>query len=288
MKTCFRLGLSFLSISLFACGGAPKAHIDESLFPFQDDGESVYLTRNGDNYTKNGLSYPYEKITHEGSFDAIDRHIKQGEASLLFLHAEGCASCSAAHDDLTHFFLTSGVYVEGFYFTSETRQAVLAELNRIPDVYPALSNVFTKTYYTPTMFILRDAEHAYPVSFQEQRESLQNLDDFLKSLMNLTYIYEFTNYAEFSSFIAEKDCLAALDDGDGHFSSSIYPRAIHKPLHTARIRLEETSGSDKESFLAFFGQGKNLARINGGKVTASYDIEKDADDAASFIESYYA
>lgn len=288
MKSRFRLGLSLLSISLFACGGAPKAHIDEDLFPFQDDGESVYLTRNGDNYTKNGLSYPYEKITHEGSFSAIDRHIKQGEASLLFLHAEGCPSCSAAHDDLTHFFLTSGVYVEGFYFTSETRQSVLVELNHIPEVYPSLSNVFTKTYYTPTMFIIRDAEHAYPVSFQDQRESLQNLDDFLKSLMNLTYIYEFTKYAEFSSFIAEKDCLTYLDEGGDYFSSSIYPRAIHKSLHTARIHLEEASEADRESFISFFGQDKNLAKISQGKVTASYDVEKDADDAASLIESYYA
>ncbi|MDY6393090.1 MAG: hypothetical protein SPL80_09700 [Bacilli bacterium] len=275
-------GLSFV---LFACAHTPQNEFDPERFPFSDDPDLVYVLRNGDNFTKRGLSYSYAETTVEATLDGISSQLNHGESSLLFLHSDSCGSCKAAHDGLTHFFVSSGIKVNGVHFSDTNIAEKRATLDAILNAYPSLAPVVRYedgTYRTPTMFLIRDESHASPISFLSNIGSTDELDSFFRGLMNMPLLFEFTSYEAYSSFAKSRECLAYYDEDPEAFHQFIYPFAIHSPVYTARIKAMELTEADRAAFAKEFGD-KDLIVHKGNEV-----IKENAADATSLIESFYA
>ena len=287
MRFFRRFLCSLLLLSLSSCGLGNSARYNDAEFPVTDDTDLVYLKRNGDNFDKNNISYSYADLTREATHDSLSKRIDGGESVFLFLHSDGCPSCQASHDDLARFFLTSGILVEGLHFTDETREAKLNVLYSITAAYPNLAKVLHSPYVTPSIYIIRNGESAVPVSFLDQRESLQNLEEFLKNLMNFTYVYTFRTFDSYLSFAKENECLVYRHGaGDAFFYDTIYPLAKHSKLHTAELQVEYFSEADKKRCEEYFGEA-DLGLVKGNTLSSQISVTKSPDQAGQLIRSYY-
>ncbi|MBQ7250086.1 MAG: hypothetical protein IJS37_01910 [Bacilli bacterium] len=246
-----RLGTTLL-ILLGLCGC--NAQTNTNAFPRTDDPDLAYVTRNGDNYGKSGINHNYESMCRPFSKDRLEEALANGRPLFLFLFSDSCSHCREAHNDLTNFFLSSSIEVEGVSFTSVTTPQVAAELTSFIVEYPALEQTITTSFVTPSIFLIKNEQKALNLQFLEQRESLQNLFDFFKGFMNFTYVYTFHSYDSFASFYKDNDCLVYVDDESDEpktpFYDILYPEAIHSDKFTAHIEWEYVSEEDRAKFSA--------------------------------------
>ena len=243
------LSLLAISLTLMGCQNAGNGSGD---FPFVDDPDKAYLTRNGDNYGKGGLSHSYQSMCRTFSATRIQEALDDGKQVVLFFEMDGCKSCESAHNDLTHFYLSSLVEVESVHFEDGNHEEIRDELRALRDAHPSISEALGDTIYFPSMFLIKNEKKTLPLSFLSQRESLQNLYDFFKGLMNFTLVYNFQTYDAFARFYKENDCLVYMDEEGAvaptPFYQNVYPLASHSQKITAHIETKYVSPDDKAKF----------------------------------------
>ena len=222
-------------------------------FPYTDDKDNAYMTRNGDNYGKSGLSHSYESLCRPFSRERLEDELSNGRATFFFVYKDFCHSCESAHNDLVNFFLSSLIEVEGIHFTSENEKELLAELALFRKAHPLIAETITSTLLTPSIFLIKNEEKTLNLQFMDQRDSLQNLYDFFKGMMNFTMVYTFHSFDSFSRFYHDNDCLVYVDEvgeeAPTPFYEAVYPLAIHSPKITAHIEINEASKEDTDRFL---------------------------------------
>lgn len=281
------LYLALLSVAILSCSSA-KSHPDEHYFSFTDRTDAPYFTRNGDNYGKKGIAYSYQEVTRTLSTDAVIDEINHGKSIFLLLHAEGCSGCSAAHDDLVSFFLESGLEVYGGYFALNDIATTAKELERLVNCFPEYARYLSAPYYTPTIYLLDSPTKMRPVSFQDERKSLQNLEEFFKELMNFTMVYTFKTFASFQTFAKENDCLVYRNlYSQDYFYESIYPLAKHSAKHTAYLDYASFSEDDKRLCDELFQGDYEIGAVKKGVFSPLFEIDKSPEEAERFVKEYY-
>ena len=211
------------------------------------------MTRNGDNYGKSGLSHSYESLCRPFSRERLEDGLINGRPTFFFVYKDFCHSCESAHNDLVNFFLSSLIEVEGIHFTNDNEKELLAELALFREAHPGIAETITRILLTPSIFLIKNEEKALNLQFMDHRDSLQNLYDFFKGLMNFTMVYTFHSFDAFSRFYQDNDCLVYMDevqeDAPTPFYETVYPLAIHSPKITAHIEINEASKEDQDRFL---------------------------------------
>ena len=239
-------------------------------FPFADDPSCAYITRNGDNYGKSGLSHSYESLCRPFSRQRLEDGLSNGRPTFFFIFKDYCHSCEDAHNDLVHFFLDSLIEVEGAHFTSENEGVLLEEIRAFRQAHPTIAKTIGSTLLTPSIFLIKNEEKVLDLQFLDQRESLQNLYDFFKGVMNFTCVYTFHTYDAFTHFYKENDCLVYMDeDGEivpSSFYEDVYPLAIHSSKITAHIETAEVQKEDKAKFEALLPE--NICESKKGELSA--------------------
>ncbi len=222
-------------------------------FPHTDDASNAYVTRNGDNYGKSGLSHSYESLCRPYSRQRLEDGLANDRPTFLFLYKDYCHSCEAAHNDLVQFFLSSLIEVDGIHFTDDNTQELLAEVKSFQADHPVIGEAIGSPVVTPSIFLIKNEEKALNLQFLDHRESLQNLYDFFKGLMNFTLVYTFHAFDAFSRFYKENDCLVYMDEGKESaptsFYKDVYPLAKRSAKITAHIETNELAEAEKERFL---------------------------------------
>ncbi len=268
--------------SLAACQGQSSSE----QFSFTDDTTNVYMTRNGDNYGKSGLSHAYPSMCRPFSKDRLEKTLASGRSMFLFLYADFCSHCEDAHNDLTRFFLTSGVEVEGVHFADGSTSETYKELMSFVNAHEGISSVFGSTVRTPTIYLVKDERKTLKLEFMSQRETLQNLYDYFSGIINFTCVYNFNTYDAFASFYKEHDCLIYRDSSEeetpSFFYSNIYQTAIHSPKITVHIETEYVSEEDNAKFDALLSG--NAYEAKKGELTPIPSSTLTAD----WISAYYA
>lgn len=221
-------------------------------FPYTDEQDNAYMTRNGDNYGKSGLSHSYESLCRPFSRQRLEDGLSNDRPTLFFVYKDFCHSCEDAHNDLTNFFLSSLIEVEGIHFTNDNEKELLSELALFRNAHPGIAQTITSTLLTPSIFLIKNEGKALNLQFMDQRDSLQNLYNFFKGLMNFTMVYNFHSFDAFTRFYQENDCLIYMDE-DGQstptsFYEDVYPLAKRSPKITAHIETAEVSSEDKSRF----------------------------------------
>ena len=274
----------FLLFALVSCG--QKTGFDPSVFPFTDDADLGYLTRNGDNYTKSGLSYSYDEVLRELDYDAFEKQLEHEESFLIYLHQDGCHTCQSVHDDMVSYWLDSGVMTYGIHIQQGNVQASVSLLNSFGVNYPELSDVFSGQYFTPTLFYVRNESKALKIPFTSERDSLSQLEDYLRGLFNYTNVYRFTSYQNYAKFAAEMDCISFCGDDVAYFYDELYPLAKHSKKNTALL---ETSFFSEEDLSALRRdlEGKDLWLNSAGKRSNPLSSKENALESRALIESYY-
>ena len=255
-------------------------------FPNVDDPTLSYLTRNGDNYGKQGHNYPYETVCRPFLKERLEEGLDNGRATMLFLYGDTCSHCEQAHNDLVDFFVGSGIEVEGVRFNSETQTQYVRDLNAFGAEHPILGRTLSSPYYTPTLYIIKNEEKILSLQFQSHRESLQTLFDFFKGIINFTWVFNFHSYDSFVSFYKQNDCLIYCDDeaevAPTSFYRDFYPVAIHSAKKTAHIEWEYVSEEDKPRFMSLLSENVSLAKKGELTPVPSSEITSD------WIKDYYA
>lgn len=281
------LWLAFLP-SLVACSASNNPNAREA-FPFENDPDRPYLTRNGDNYGIEGVGRAYQDVMRELSKDDFIQNIENGESFLIYLHQDNCRNCQAAHDDILNFLLDSEVMMYSVHFTPDNIPEKCNMLNDLGAEFPSLSNVLDGEYHTPDMILFKNAEKAYPVSFYSERNPLQNLYNFFKNLFNFTYVYHFSAWDQFESFVQENDCLAYVNglDEPSFFYENIYPKAKVSEKITAVLDSELMTENELAKFNEKYGKEKTLFTIEKGQKKRSLDVVDQRDDSLEMIRDYY-
>ncbi len=221
-------------------------------FPFTDDADKSYVTRNGDNYGKSGLSHNYESVCRPFSRERLEEGLSNSRPVFFFVYKDYCHSCEDAHNDLINFFLNSKIEVDGIHFTEDNTEELLAELKIFREAHPGIAKTITSSLVTPSIFLIKNEEKALNLQFLYQRDSLQNLYNFFKELMNFTLVYTFHTYDAFTRFYKDNDCLIYMDEEEDEaptaFYENVYPLAQHSAKITAHIETEYVSDSDKAKF----------------------------------------
>lgn len=280
------LACSLLLLALTSCSSTPSRP-NESYFVNQDDPDLPYMTRNGDNYGRKGVSYSYDEVSRGVTVESISHEIDSGKSVFLFLHMDTCSHCSAAHDDYVNAWLDSGLEVFALKFIQSNPQPMLGILHELGERYPAYASAFNNTIYTPSTYLLDNADKIRVVGVENQRESLQNLEEFLKNLMNFTYVYTFRTFDSYLSFAKENECLVYRHGAeDAFFYDTIYPLAKHSKLHTAELQVEYFSEADKKRCEEYFGEA-DLGLVKGNALSSQISVTKSPDQAGQLIRSYY-
>ena len=274
--------------ALVACGtsNVPDAR---DAFPFEDDPDRPYLTRNGDNFGVEGVGRAYQDVMRELTKESFVQNIERGESFLIYLHQDNCRNCQAAHDDILNFVLDSDVLMYSVHFTPDNIPEKCSMLNGLDDEFPSLSNVLDGEYHTPDMILFKNAEKAYPVSFYSERNPLQNLYNFFKNLFNFTYVYHFSAWDKFESFVQENGCLAYVNEKEepSFFYENIYPKAKVSEKITAVLDTELMTESDLTKLNEKYGEEKTLFTIEKGQKKRSLNVADQRDDSLEMIRDYY-
>ena len=164
---------------------------------------------------------------------------------------------------------------------------MLGILHGLGERYPAYASAFNSTIYTPSTYLLDNANKIRVVGVENQRESLQNLEEFLKNLMNFTYVYTFRTFDSYLSFAKENECLVYQSKAeDTYFYDTIYPLAKHSKLHTAELQVEYFSEADKKRCEEYFGEA-DLGLVKNCVLSDQLSVTKSPDQAGQLIRSYY-
>ena len=282
MKTRALLLASLFLLS--ACTSVSK-HPDEGRFPFAYEADTASVRRNGDNYGKEGIGHGYSETTVSADPADMLASLNAGESRLLFLYQDQCATCIAAHDSLTHFFLDSGVKVDSIDFT--VPQDGFAALDRIKEAIPAASTAITNPIGTPSAFLFKAKDRVLQISFLSEKSSRENLAEIFANNMNFSNIFEFSSFDAYSRFIKEKDCLTYAASSPETFASRFYEdlvaTAIKSPKYLAYFALDRASEEDRERLDLFCDA--SLFTVASGEVKEKAST---AADASKLVERYYA
>ncbi len=274
-----------LLIALCSLTGCQQTYAYD-VFPNPDDPTLAYLTRNGDNFGKQGHNYPYQSVCRPFLKERLEEGLANERATMLFLYGDTCSHCEQAHNDLVDFFVGSGVEVEGVRFNAETQAQYVADLNAFGAAHPTLGRTLSSPYYTPTLFIIKNEEKILSLQFQNHRDSLQTLFDFFKEIINFTWVFNFHTYDSFVSFYQQNDCLVYCDEpaeeAPTTFFQDFYPVAIHSNKKTAHIEWEYVSEEDRNRFNELLPSTVSLAKKGELSPVPSSDI------TSSWINNYYA
>ena len=274
-------------LALSSCGEGP-ARIDFGRFPNENKEGTPYVSRNGDNYTKEGIAYSYDEVLiHDNAVSNISSRVDNNEPVLLYLHREDCRACQNVHDEMIRFFLTSGVECFGINFTDKTEG--FQTLENLLERYPTWSNIRVNgSIYTPSLFLLKRDQKAVPISFMDHRESRDAQESFFKEIINFPYLFHFANPASFATFSAQNDTIFYLDrTGDpSYFYSAVYPLALISKKMTAIVSCSSWTSEDwaKANVLK---DAKSLGVISHNTLTSTYDEKLSPSEAESLIKSYY-
>lgn len=278
---------SLLLLSLTACSGK-AARPNESYFSNADDPDLSYITRNGENRGKEGVGYSYQEVSREATVESISRDIDAGKSVYLFLHLDTCSHCAAAHDDYVNAWLDSGIEVYSLEFIQKDIASGMAVLHGLVERYPAYGKYLNEGIVTPSTFLLDNAEKIRAVGMENQRESLQNLEEFLKNLLNFTYIYTFRTFDSYLKFAQENDCLVYRNGIDDEFyPTQVYPLAKRSSRHTAELQTEYFSEEDLKRLDEYIGSDNQLGLIEKGALTQKTSVYESPDVAGQIIQSFY-
>ena len=278
---------SLLLLSLSACSSQGSKRPNESYFTNPNDPDLAYVTRNGDNYGKEGIAYSYQEVMREASVDAIANDIDSGKGVFLFLHGDTCSHCSAAHDDMVGMLLDSGLEAYQAMFAMRNPSPTITMLGELASRYPAYAKYLNGHYTTPSSYFLDNEGKIRVIAIENNRESLQNLEEFVKNLFNFTTIYTFRTFDSYLRFAADYDCLAYVKDADDSFyEESVFPLAKRSSLHTAELQWEYFSEEDQKRCQDYFGEN-NLGLIQKGTLATSANAVKNPAEAGELVQSYY-
>lgn len=266
---------------------------DRVEYPFTDDGNLIYLTRNGDNYgsTSNTLS----SFPRLSSGSELVSRISSGESIFVYAYQYGCAACSFVEDAMTAFLRDSGLTCYGLYDDVETRQTdksvIKAAFDTLKTNFSSFAEVIGDEYRTPTAYLIKNSSTIVNLTFSGEKEDPYAFELRMKDLANYTCIYEFKQAQTFLDFAASNDCFYVFDDkvtSSGAFMSKVYEKAIHSPKKTARISYSSLSSEDKALLSSRFGNGSGTlyGQVNQGK----FEIQNYKDNDATFeaaIDAYY-
>ena len=263
------------------------------VFSFSDDPQFIYMTRNGDNCWKTDANRTYDDVVRPLVLEDLNYKVDHGEGVCILMYQDSCHTCQTAHDDIVHLLLDSGIEVFGVHFASGNFEEIRSILATFAAEHPALRNVFNGEYYTPAIYFVKNAEQAYQVSFLDHRNSLQELEEFFKQIMNVTSVYSFRTWSSFQWFAATTSCLLCTDPNvgtDPYFHEKIYPLAKHSPLPVAHLETRFFSDVDHNELMAYIGSlgAPIVATVEKGGAlmeTAYVDIEPDKADR--LISSYF-
>ncbi|MCR5349127.1 MAG: hypothetical protein K6E59_05955 [Bacilli bacterium] len=272
----------------FSCtGSSSRSHPDFSIFPFSDGDGLAYVTRNGENFGKEGIAYAYGEVSRNDDADAIIREINQGRSAVLFLHQENCSSCERAHDDLVSFFLDSGIEVHALDFSETTRTQSYAHISKITSTFPSYTSVM-HDYVTPSFYLLKDPEKACFLNFLPERTSLQNLENYFKNLLNFPLIFNFRTLSAFQKYVSKNNCLAYYDAGQSTFyMDNVYSRAIHVGKAVARLEASYLSQEDRDAYAKEYGDS-DVLWFQEGKAKEKGSGASSPDAASQLVTRYFA
>ena len=101
-RILFSLGA--LALALSSCQTSSASH-NRAKFPYEEDADRIYFTRNGDNYPKRRLDYGFLEVTRNASLDALEGALREGRGIFLFLHAESERIAAAQAMITNNFFM---------------------------------------------------------------------------------------------------------------------------------------------------------------------------------------
>lgn len=278
-----RKGFYLLLIPLlFSCGFSHYDfsinHNDESLPYFHRNGDSLFLDY-GDG------SYQDATILTTGNelVSRVNRHLP----TLLLLYQSSCSWCERFEPTFLEVMKESDIE----FLSLANSSSILGGIGALKEAFPAYSSIEPAT---PQIYMLIDEENYSLLDFSPYIDSSSRFSSFIGEKGNWTFVYHFSSYSAYSSFLKNKEALCFYDDGSqssySFFDSSLKEKAeksLDKPL--AIFDAKRASNEEKEAVLQdyFHNMTSSSLSIHLPKEESyqSYAIEDEM--AMSLISSYY-
>lgn len=281
-KFCFPL-IAILPLCLSACGEKVK-------FPYTDDSDLIYITRNGDNFESSASEVKSLCLLNQKG-DLVER-IQNGESVFVYCFSYSCAGCIATEKAMSNYLKDSSALIHGVYNESSDSKVITETLDLIKSGFPELSSVIGDRYFTPSVYLIRSSTKATKVNIDDTRSDTTKLEKQFRDLMNYTNIYEFRTYSPLSAMKEKKDGLFILDKQakTSFYHRYVYPNAIHSQSLTYRIDVGNYSKDDLRALSTYLGNGETtlIGEFKNGQVASIFNYEKEPERALDLVDSYYS
>jgi len=278
--------LFLLGLCLVSCG--------RPVFGFTDDYTLPYFDRNGDLFSRTGVTEnEYSNVGRMSNGSEVVNKVLNASEVFLFLYQDSCSACQKFESLFTSFCLDSKIEV--FFFNVGEG---VADVNTLVASFEDgnYSTTF-KELYTPSIFFLESTLVAENIDFTSKMSSVESFENFIKPLINLTSVYRFRTYAGFEEFASSNEGLAFFldetnDDSLSFYDSELRGWAHHQDKNLALIEWDELSEEDKASFTARFALNGSHDQMGiyekgGGFTSAACDYLANPEGAIKLIASIY-
>lgn len=278
-----------LPLCLASCG-------EKVEFPVTDDPDLIYLLRNGDSLQSKATTVN-ELSIRTNTTDLIKR-LEANEPMFVYSHTVFCPACKAAEGAMVTFLKDSQVQMLSLYNESRDDRTIIDTVEALRYDYPEVYKAFLHSdggLYTPAAVLIKDKEHAYQVSFEENRANANALEKQFRDLMNLTAVYNFRHLDSFLSYIEKTDCLFFFETEIkveektvSAFTHHVYDKAIHQSKPVAVLHYASLTADEKATLSARLANGESTlcGTFTGGKASV-LNYQKSPDQVPELLTTYY-